>query len=93
MADIGKGKQKIYLFLSKRPTKRMVYSGSNLMENSQSYGAAKVKGMGFFKKGAISGRFMTFFWARWQNVEKQEEASQATCTAEHSPHCWLHQTS
>ena len=26
--------------------KRLVYSGSNLTENSQSYGAAKVKGRG-----------------------------------------------
>ena len=39
----------------------MVYSGSNLIENPQSYGAAQLKGRGFFKTGTISGRFATFF--------------------------------
>ena len=43
----------------------MVYSGSHLTENPQSYGAAKLKGMGIFKTGAISGRFATFFWVRY----------------------------
>ena len=31
------------------------------MENPQSYGTAKLKGRVFFKPGAISGRFATFF--------------------------------
>ena len=57
----------------------MVYSGSNLMENPQSYGAAKVKGMGFFKTGAISGRFATFFWVRCDDIIHTPPVYSITC--------------